>query len=194
MTCRGACEVRFVTDLHQIVGIIRPISAFVLNVIAAAQLRSGLRGSMGEFGAFQGKFTLCLILSGRKEELTKGWFIADAFERLGEFGGNANGGVGCKQCFENQVAQWAPGALEFVHYWIGDNKQLASKDIPAGMGSFRIFSIDGDFFPSRHLFCPCPTCFHDFRFCFGRGSQLCGHSGGLVCDCETNDARWRGDY
>lgn len=138
------------TNLHRVVGIIRPISAFVLNVIAAAQLRLGLRGSMGEFGAFQGKFTLCLILSGKKEELTKGCFIADAFEKLAEFGGNANGGIGCKRCFENQVTKWARGALEFVYFWIGNNKDLASKDIPTRMGSFRIFSIDGEHnvFPS----------------------------------------------
>lgn len=137
-------QVRFVKDIPKVTGIIRPISAFVANVIAVAQIREGLRGSVGEIGAFQGKFTLCLLLSARKEEVRNGWFIADAFERLHEFGGNPNGGVGCQSCFEKQVDQWAEGALEFVKYYIGDNKKIRGSDIPKKMQPFRMFSIDGD--------------------------------------------------
>ena len=95
-------QVSLVADMARITGIIRPISAFVTNVIAAAQIREGLRGSVGEFGAFQGKFTLCLLLSARKEEVANSWFVADAFERLHEFGGNPNGGVGCQSASSNR--------------------------------------------------------------------------------------------
>jgi len=135
----------YVSQNERIVGIIRPISAFIANVVAAAQLREGLRGGVGEIGAFQGKFTLALLLSARHEELAKGWFIADAFEELHDVGGNPAGGVGCEACFRNQITKYAgQEILGTLELYKGDNRKLRGKDIPEVITPIRIFSVDGD--------------------------------------------------
>ena len=144
---------QFVSDLPRVAGIMRDVSAFVADIVSRAQDASGVSGAYGEWGTFQGKFLLALLMNARTTELEHGIFVADAFENLTnimaahakradliKFGGN-----GCRRCFERQLLAWSPGALEHVSVYSGDTNELRSIIVKrATRRPFRLVSIDGE--------------------------------------------------